>query len=37
MLPFVSTNTTTLNACDFDSDGDLDLFVGGGVATDTYP
>lgn len=36
-LPAVSTNATTLNACDFDSDGDMDLFVGGGVATDQYP
>ena len=36
-LPDVSTNATTLNACDFDADGDMDLFVGGGVATDTYP
>ncbi|MBU3700158.1 MAG: hypothetical protein FGM33_09175 [Candidatus Kapabacteria bacterium] len=36
-LPDVNTNAATLNACDFDSDGDMDLFVGGGVATDTYP
>ena len=36
-LPSVSTNATTLNACDFDSDGDMDLFIGGGVATDLYP
>lgn len=33
----VSTNATTLNACDFDGDGDMDLFIGGGVATDMYP
>ncbi|MEY3386620.1 MAG: hypothetical protein RIR53_1431 [Bacteroidota bacterium] len=33
----VSTNATTLNACDYDADGDMDLFIGGGVATDTYP
>lgn len=33
----VVTNTTTLNACDFDADGDMDLFIGGGVATDMYP
>ena len=33
----VSTNATTLNACDFDRDGDMDLFIGGGVATDMYP
>ncbi len=33
----VRTNATTLNACDFDRDGDIDLFVGGGVETDQYP
>lgn len=33
----VRTNATTLNACDFDRDGDVDLFVGGGVETDQYP
>lgn len=33
----VRTNAATLNACDFDSDGDMDLFVGGGIETDQYP
>lgn len=36
-VPHVQTNATTLNAADFDNDGDIDLFVGGGVITNQYP
>ncbi len=36
-VPAISTNATTLNACDYDNDGDIDLFIGGGVETDKYP
>ena len=36
-VPNVQTNATTLNAADFDNDGDIDLFVGGGVITNQYP
>lgn len=36
-VPAVQTNATTLNAADFDNDGDIDLFVGGGVRTNQYP
>ena len=35
--PEFSTNVTALVACDFDNDGDLDIFLGGGSATDMYP
>lgn len=33
----VRTNATTLNAADIDADGDVDLFVGGGVKPLQYP
>ena len=36
-VPQISTNATTINACDFDGDGDFDVFIGGGVETDRYP
>ena len=36
-VPIISTNATTINACDFDGDGDFDVFIGGGVQTDRYP
>lgn len=36
-VPSVFTNATTINACDYDNDGDFDLFIGGGVETDRYP
>jgi len=36
-VPRISTNATTINACDFDADGDIDVFIGGGVETDQYP
>ncbi len=36
-LPDLRTNTATVEAGDFDQDGDLDLFIGGGVAPQRYP
>ncbi|MBK7187073.1 MAG: VCBS repeat-containing protein [Ignavibacteria bacterium] len=36
-VPQISTNATTINACDYDGDGDFDVFIGGGVETDRYP
>lgn len=36
-VPHISTNASTINACDFDGDGDVDVFIGGGVETDQYP
>ncbi|MBC8125109.1 MAG: VCBS repeat-containing protein [Candidatus Kapabacteria bacterium] len=36
-VPIVSTNATTINACDYDGDGDFDVFIGGGAETDRYP
>lgn len=36
-LAGIKTNATTMCAADIDLDGDLDLFIGGGIVTDTYP
>lgn len=36
-LPATATNTGTLAACDFDHDGDLDVFVGTRVKHGAYP
>ncbi|MCX6141102.1 MAG: VCBS repeat-containing protein [Candidatus Kapabacteria bacterium] len=36
-VPRINTNAATINACDYDGDGDFDLFIGGGVKTDMYP
>ena len=37
VLPDLRTNTASVAATDFDQDGDLDLFVGGGVTPKRYP
>lgn len=36
-VPLISTNASTINACDYDADGDFDVFIGGGVEADKYP
>ncbi len=36
-LPQVTANSSTVNGCDFDRDGDIDLFVGARVLTQSYP
>ncbi len=36
-LPEISSNTSTVNGCDFDKDGDIDLFVGSRVQPRRYP
>lgn len=37
MFGGVATNATVLCASDYDQDGDIDLFLGGGIVTDAYP
>ena len=37
LLPKFTTNGGTISSCDFDKDGDQDLFIGGGVLPGKYP
>jgi enediyne biosynthesis protein E4 len=36
-LPVANTNTACVKAADYDNDGDLDLFIGGGAIPNKYP
>lgn len=36
-LPVPNTNTACVKACDYDKDGDIDLFIGGKSITHQYP
>ena len=36
-LPQATANSSTVNGCDFDRDGDIDLFIGARVLTQSYP